>query len=60
MFVLPPAARKYLAAAKIASAGLYGSFQPSPLASTPYCAHSDGRNCIQPSAPALETLRSRP
>jgi hypothetical protein len=32
----------------------------SPLASTPYCFQVAGMNCIQPSAPALETLRLRP
>ena len=33
---------------------------PSWLPSTPYCFHVAGMNCIQPSAPAEETLRLRP
>jgi hypothetical protein len=31
-----------------------------PVASTPYWGHSAGMNCIQPSAPAVETARSVP
>src|SRR3954451_15983276 len=44
----------------MASTGLYGSLRPSPLASTPYASQLEGRNCIQPTAPALETLRLVP
>ena len=32
----------------------------SPLASTPYASQVEGRNCIQPTAPAVETLRLVP
>ena len=46
--------------AKIASTGLYGSRLPSWLASVPYSYQVAGMNCIQPSAPADETLRLRP
>ena len=55
-----PAACRYRAAVKIASTGLYGSATPSPFASTPHCFHVEGRNCIQPTAPADETDRLRP
>ena len=34
--------------------------RPSPLASTPYISQLEGMNCIQPIAPALETLRLVP
>ncbi len=33
---------------------------PSPLASTPKASQLEGRNCIQPIAPAVETLRLVP
>ena len=34
--------------------------RPSLLASTPYISQVAGMNCIQPSAPAVETLRLVP
>ncbi len=34
--------------------------RPSPLASTPYIFQVEGMNCIQPTAPAVETLRLVP
>src|SRR3954453_8696894 len=58
--VSPPAAFRYLAAAQIASTGLYGSLRPSPFASIPYAFQVDGMNCIQPTAPAVDTLRLVP
>jgi hypothetical protein len=59
-FLDAPAACRYRPAAKIASTGLYGSAYPDPVASTPYFFHVEGKNCIQPTAPALETDRFRP
>jgi hypothetical protein len=49
-----------LAAAKIASAGLSGSFFLSPSSSVAYCAHIEGKNCIHPIAPAEDTAMLRP
>jgi len=43
---------------KIASAGWSGSARPSPSAA--YARQVAGMNCIQPIAPALDTLRLRP
>src|SRR3954465_12880393 len=52
MSTWPPAAARYRAAAKIASAAFPGAATPSPPASTPQRSHVDGMNCIQPTAPA--------
>src|SRR5579884_2437597 len=60
MSTWPPQAARYRAALKMASVGSLGSATPSPFASRPQRAQVEGKNCIQPTAPAELGPRFRP